>query len=187
MKNTILTEEQKKQVVKLLKKGMSTKEIFETLGFPLRSIGSIKSHLTMGRYDDNEVAEIITAQETSLSIERDLQTLLCNDLEQIEKGLKLFQKGKEFTTDIGRIDILAIDKKGGLVVIELKAGKAKDDALGQLLGYMGFVSSNIAKGKALRGYIIANDFDERLKYGVKSLPNVKLKAYKVNFRFEDID
>jgi RecB family endonuclease NucS len=82
---------------------------------------------------------------------------------------------------------LAIDKKGGLVVIELKAGKAKDDALGQLLGYMGFVSGNIAKGKALRGYIIANDFDERLKYGVKSLPNVKLKAYKVNFRFEDID
>jgi RecB family endonuclease NucS len=186
MRKTILTEKQKKQVVSLLKKGMSTKEIFETLGFPLRSIGSIKSHLTMGRYD-NEVTEIITAQETSLSIERDLQAFLCNNLEQIEKGLKLFQNGKEFTTDIGRIDILATDGKNNLVVIELKAGKAKDDALGQLLGYMGFVSNNMSKGKPLRGYIIANDFDERLKYAVKSLPNIKLKVYKVNFRFEDID
>ena len=38
----------------------------------------------------------------------------------------------------------------------------------------------------MRGYIIANDFEERLKYAVKSLDNVKLKAYKVNFSFEDV-
>lgn len=190
MTKTILTEDQKKQVINLLKKGMSAKEISEILGFPMRSIGSIKSHLTMGTYDKNEdeaIEEITTAQETSLSIERDLQTFICNDLKQIEPGLRLFQNGKEFTIDIGRIDILAIDRKDDLLVIELKAGKAKDGALGQLLGYMGFVSSNIAKGKRVRGYIIANDFDDRLKYAVKSLNNVKLKAYKVNFSFEDVD
>ena len=190
MTETILNEEQKKQVVNLLRKDMSSKEISETLGFPMRSIGSIKAHLTMGTYDENEdeiIEEITTAHETSLSIERDLQTFLCNDLEQIEHGLKLFQNGKEFNTDIGRIDILAIDKKDDLLVIELKAGKAKDGALGQLLGYMGFISNNIAKGKQVRGYIIANDFDDRLKYAIKGLTNVKLKAYKVNFSFEDVD
>jgi len=87
MTKTILTKEQKKQVVNLLRKGIPPKEISELLGFPMRSIGSIKSHLTMGTYDENgdETSEkIITAQETSLSIERDLQTFLCNDLEQIE-------------------------------------------------------------------------------------------------------
>ena len=181
---------QKKQVVNLLRKGMSSKEISEILGFPMRSIGSIKAHLTMGTYDENEdevIEEITTAHETSLGIERDLQTFLCNDLEQIEHGLKLFQNGKEFNTDVGRIDILAVDKKDGLLVIELKAGKAKDGALGQLLGYMGFISNNIAKGKRVRGYIIANDFDDRLKYAIKGLTNVKLKAYKVNFSFEDVD
>jgi RecB family endonuclease NucS len=99
----------------------------------------------------------------------------------------LFQNGKEFNTDIGRIDILAIDRDANLLVIELKAGKAKDGALGQLLGYMSFISSHIAKEKRVRGYIIANDFDNRLKYAVKSLDNVKLKAYKVNFSFEDVD
>jgi hypothetical protein len=45
----------------------------------------------------------------------------------------------------------------------------------------------MAKGKRVRGYIIANNFDNRLKYAVKSLDNVKLKAYKVNFSFEDVD
>jgi len=190
MARTIFTDEQKKQVVNLLKKGMTPKEISEALGFPMRSVGSIKSHLTMGSYVENgdeTIEEITTAQETTLSIERDLQTFLCSNLEQIELGLKIFKNGKEFDTDIGRIDILAIDKKGDLVVIELKAGKAKDNALGQLLGYMGFVSSNIAKGKGVRGCIIASDFDDRLKYAVKNLDNVRLKAYKVNFTFEIVE
>jgi len=189
MAKTILTDEQKRQVVNLLKRGMSAKEISEALELSIWSVVGIKGNLTKGRYDETgaeATEEIITAQETSLSIERDLQTFLCNDLEQIEPGLKLYQNGKEFSTDIGRIDILAIDGGGDLLVIELKAGKAKDAALGQLLGYMSFISSNTAKGKRVRGYIIANDFEERLKYAVKSLDNVKLKAYKVNFSFEDV-
>lgn len=189
MAKTILTNEQKKRVVNLLKKGITPKEISKALGFPMRCISSIKAHLTMGNYNENvdeTIEEITTAQETTLSMERDLQTFLCGDLEQIELGLKIFENGKEFNTDIGRIDILAVDKKGDLVVIELKAGKAKDSALGQLLGYMGFVSSNIAKGKGVRGYIIASDFDDRLKYAVKNLNNVRLKAYNVNFSFENV-
>lgn len=168
----------------------AVQEQYEILGFPMRSIGSIKVHLTMGTYDENEdeaIDEITTAQETSLSIERNLRTFLCNDLEQIEPGLELFRNGKKFNTDIGRIDILAIDKKDDLLVIELKAGKAKDRALGQLPGYIGFISNNIAKGKRVRRYIIASDFDDRLKYAIKGLTNVKLKAYKVNFSFEDVD
>jgi RecB family endonuclease NucS len=190
MTKTILTDEQKKQVVNLLKRGMSAKEISESLEFPMRSVGSIKSHLTMGSYDENRdetIEEITTAQETSLSIERDLQAFLCNELEQIEPGLKIFKNGREFNTGVGRIDILAIDKNGDLLVIELKAGKAKDSALGQLLGYMGFVSSNIAKDKGVRGYIIASDFDDRLKYAVNNLNNVRLKVYKVNFTFENVE
>ena len=190
MTKTVLTGEEKEQVVNLLRKGMSAKEISDTLELPKRPVASIKSHFTMGDYNEDEeeaIEEITTAQETRLSIEHDLQTFLCNDLEQVEHGLRLFQNGKEFTTDIGRIDILAIDRKDDLLVIELKAGKARDSALGQLLGYMGFVSTNIAKEKQVRGCIIANDFDDRLKYAVKNLNSVKLRAYKVSFSFEDVD
>ena len=116
MAKTLLTNEEKRQVVNLLRKGMAPKDISELLGFPLRSVASIKAHETMGDYGENDDEAITTAQETSLSIERDLQTFLCNDLEQIEPGLKLYQNGKEFSTDIGRIDILAIDGKKDLLV-----------------------------------------------------------------------
>jgi RecB family endonuclease NucS len=190
MTKTILSEEQKAQVVNFIKTKpeMNSKEIASILNYPVECVRSLKSHVTMGTYDkaiiddDSEID-----YEISLSMEKDLQTFLLNDLSQIEPGLKLVEKGKEYQIEVGRIDILAKDKNDKYVIIELKAGKAKDDALGQLLGYMGFVSETLANGKPVRGYIIANDFEERLKYAVKNIPDVKLKAYKVNFSFVDIN
>ena len=190
MTKTILSEEQKAQVVNFIKTKpeMNSKEIASILHYPVECVRSLKSHVTMGTYDkaiiddDSEID-----YEISLSMEKDLQTFLLNDLSQIEPGLKLVEKGKEYQIEVGRIDILAKDKDDKYVIIELKAGKAKDDALGQLLGYMGFVSETLANGKPVRGYIIANDFEERLKYAVKNIPDVKLKAYKVNFSFVDIN
>lgn len=189
MSKQILTDVQKKQVINFIKAKpeMSAKEIAEILNFPFESIRSLKSHVTMGTYDKAIIGEDEIDYEISLSMERDLQTFLLNDLGQIEPGLKLCEKGKEFSIDIGRIDILAYDKINDLVVIELKAGKAKDEALGQLLGYIGFISEKMSNGKKVRGYLIANDFDERLKYAVKNLNCVKLKAYRVNFSFIEIE
>jgi RecB family endonuclease NucS len=141
----------------------------------------------MGTYDKELIGtDSVIDYEISLSMERDLQTFLLNDLTQIEPGLKLIDQGKEYQIDVGRIDILAKDKNNKFVVIELKAGKAKDDALGQVLGYMGYISEKLANNKPVRGYIIANDFEERLKYAVKNIPGIKIKAYKVNFSFMDV-
>lgn len=188
MAKTILSEEQKNQVIHLFrsKPEMSLKEIVEILNFPMECVRSLKAHFTMGSYDKDDLEENKLDFEISLSMERDLQAFLLNDLNQVEQGLKLYENGKEFFIDVGRIDILAIDKNNDFVVIELKAGKAKDNAIGQLLGYMGYVSEKIAKNKKVRGYIIANDFEDRLKYAVKNLKDVRLKAYNVNFSFKDI-
>lgn len=49
----------------------------------------------------------------------------------------MVESGVEYQTEAGRIDLLARDVDNNLVVVELKAGKAKDSALGQLLGYVG--------------------------------------------------
>lgn len=187
MAKSILTDQEKVQVVEYIKSFPEkyVKQVADDLKFPFECVRSVKAHVTMGTYDRDYVVEN-NEFEISLSMERDLQNFLLSDLNQIEKGLKLYEGGKEFQIDVGRIDILAQSKNSDFVVIELKAGKAKDDAIGQLLGYMGFVSEKIAKGKKVRGYIIANDFEERLKYAVKNLPDIKLKAYKVNFSFSDI-
>lgn len=133
---------------------------------------------------ENDVIETIDA---SLSLERDLHSYLANRVGEIENGLSLVEDGIEFQTDAGRIDILAIDSQGQHVVIELKAGKAKDNALGQLLGYMGCIASdpkiNVTK---VRGVLVASDFEQRVIYAAKGLPNVKLIKYIVCFELNEI-
>jgi hypothetical protein len=138
--------------------------------------------------EDEEGEETDTAQVT-FGLERDLEEYISRNLEQIEDGLKLYSNGeisgRQYSTDVGRIDLLALDKSGSYVVIELKAGKAIDHVLGQILGYMSHIRKNLANGKEVRGIIVADDFDERLKYAAEEIPKLKLKRYLVKFEFED--
>lgn len=128
--------------------------------------------------------------ETTISLERDLEEHILRNLDQIEAGLELYEKeglsGRQFNTDVGRIDILAMDKNNNFVVIELKAGTANYSVIGQILGYISWVRQNIADGKEIRGIIIADDFDKKLMYGASEIPNISLKKYEVNFTFKDI-
>ena len=130
---------------------------------------------------DTDVQETI---ETSISLERDLHSYLASRVSEIENGLVLAEDGVEHQTDAGRIDLLATDNEGQNVVIELKAGKAKDNALGQLLGYMGCIAS--ANNQQTRGILVASDFEQRVVYAAKGLANVKLVKYKVSFELEEI-
>lgn len=38
----------------------------------------------------------------------------------------------------------------------------------------------------MRGIIVANDFDDKIRYAVQSVSNIKLKRYKLEFQFEDV-
>jgi len=53
---------------------------------------------------------------------------------------------------VGRSDLICLDERGDLVVLELKRGIGSDEAIGQLLRYMGFVRENVA-----------GDYDEHLR------------------------
>src|ERR1043165_10187908 len=72
---------------------------------------------------ESEVEESI---EASLSLERDLHSYLAARVSEIEAGLTLVENGVEYQTEAGKIDLLARDIDNRVVVIELKAGKAKD-------------------------------------------------------------
>jgi hypothetical protein len=127
----------------------------------------------------------------ALSLERDLENSLISNLEQLEPGLRLYERdgvnGQQFETNaVGRLDILAVDKQGNYVVIELKAGEADDRVCGQILRYMGWVKKNLAEGKPVRGIIVANSFTETVKYAVGVVPNLTLKRYEVRFSFLDV-
>ncbi len=131
---------------------------------------------------DSEVDEVI---EASLSLERDLHAYLAWAIHEIESGLTLRPNGIEHQIDAGRIDLLATDAAGSIVVIELKAGVAKDAALGQLLGYIGCIVENDPH-VPVRGILIASDFDKRVVYAAKALPQIKLVKYKVSFQLQAV-
>ena len=148
--------------------------------------------------DDSEdvyIAEEVAANDndidgTQLSLERDLEQALLRRLDQLEPGLSLFQRpgtrGQQLDTNVvGRLDLLAEDSDGRLVVIELKAGKADDRVVGQILRYMGWVQHAIADGAPVRGLIVASDFTERARFAAAAVPTVDLKQYEVQFAFSD--
>jgi len=61
-----------------------------------------------------------------------------------------------FSSSGRRIDILAVDGDGALVVIELKVSRGHDQVIGQILWYLGWIKANLAEeGQGVRGIIIA--------------------------------
>jgi len=77
--------------------------------------------------EEEEGADAVPGSSEFL-LERDLQRYLAENLECIEPGLKLYEdddlRGIEFEAGGGRrIDILALDKSGAFVVLELTSSR----------------------------------------------------------------
>jgi RecB family endonuclease NucS len=122
--------------------------------------------------------------ETTFALERDLQSVLCANLGQLEEGLIVSGGGREYQVPSGRIDILAKDSQDRLVVIELKAGTADRDAIGQIQSYMGDLQTDDSAN--IRGILVAGDFTPRAIAAAKVVPNIALRKYIYNFRFERV-
>lgn len=184
----MLTELQRDQILTLLKEGLESKLVAERVGVSLGTVRSVRANLTMGRYGDTseigEVAELADAIDTTFSLERDLQLALRENIEQLEERLKVVDGGAEKTVRSGRIDILAEDKDKNTVVIELKAGTADRETIGQILGYMGDLQRD--SEKPVRGIIVARDFASPTISALSALPNVQLKKYSFKFSFQMI-
>lgn len=82
---------------------------------------------------------------------------------EIDRKLKLV--GRQYSTTVGPIDLLAIDTKSGdYIVIELKKGRSADKVYGQCSRYMGWVRKNLAAdGQKVHGVIVAREIDNKLK------------------------
>lgn len=117
-------------------------------------------------------------------VERHLQEELRKEISQLEQGLSIIDDGGERSVESGFIDILAKDSSGALVVIELKSGTAKREAIGQIVGYMGDLMAE-ESDLQVRGILVAADFDKSCRSGVRAIPALKLKRYRFSFTFAE--
>ena len=123
------------------------------------------------------------AAAVTFGLERDLQSALRGNIEQLEPGLKIVDGGAERTAEAGRIDITAEDAEGRLVVIELKAHFAQPGDIAQVLAYMGTISDD--EQKPVRGILVAHGFHRRIVWAAQAVPNLQLKEYSFRFLFSD--
>ena len=94
--------------------------------------------------------------------------------------------GIEYPTDVGPIDILAIDEDDNFVVFELKLSRGTDKAMGQLSRYMGWIKRNLSKNKKVKGIIVAKNVNEKLKYAASIIPDINLFEYTLNFQIQEV-
>lgn len=130
----------------------------------------------------NEIDAGEDAEEITFGLERDMQQALRRSIDQLEPGLKIVDGGRERSTEAGRIDILAQDKTGSFVVIELKVGDAKPEVIAQIASYMTCITET--EKKKVRGILVAGDFPPRVKLAARMIPSLNLKRYSFKFAFE---
>lgn len=139
---------------------------------------------------DEEVDEGASTEalpgSTQFALEQDLQRYLADNLSILEPGLTLFEdediSGLEYPAGGGRrIDILAVDRTGAFVVLELKVEKGYDRVVGQLLRYMNWVRKELAEpGQRVRGIIVCRTMSEDLRLACMSIPDVELFEYQLS-------
>jgi endonuclease NucS-like protein len=130
----------------------------------------------------------------SFALESSLRDFLIGRLATLLIGgmsLRLFKDvngrpGREYLTDVGLIDILAVASDGTLVVLELKRDRGSDQTLGQLACYVGWVTTHLAAGAPVRGAVVARRIDDRLRYAAQAMPGVLLLEYDIKFDVREI-
>jgi len=184
-----VSSDKRNEIREMLLAGVENAKVAAKTGIPLRVVAAIRAHITMGTYSEagtpQQVSdEVLDSMETTFGLERDLQLALRANLRQLEDGLTIADGGKEMVVPSGRIDILAKDKEDVRVVIELKAGTADRDAVGQIMSYIGDLQAE--DGDAVRGILVAGDFTSRAIAASRAAPNITVQKYSFKFSFQQV-
>ena len=173
-------------------------KIFPTLVFPMHTVSEFSEVQYRSLLDGNlstvalEPSEPVEDQ-SEFVLEKYLEDFIVSNFETIFKGkLKVYGDGEEsdgqqYPTEIGPIDILAVEShSGSFVVIELKKGRPSDQVVGQILRYMGWVKKNLCKdGQTVKGLVICREPDPKLSFALEMTNNIDVRYYSVSFKLSE--
>jgi len=138
---------------------------------------------------EEELLEISSPEEKYVS------EIIYNNFDEIlgkQFNLSLYtgdpeNEPKEYPTEVGRIDLLAVEKDtGNFVVIEIKRNP-QPSVIGQIMKYMGWVKENLAQDKEVKGILLADRIDEKLRYALMMAKNIKPAIYKFSITIENTE
>jgi restriction system protein len=175
---------------------------FHDIVFPMYTLKEV-SELDYRKFVEQEVPSIIAPpteptetneDPSTFVLEKYLEDFIVSNFGTIFKGaLRMYEDGEgadgqQFNTDIGTIDILAVEPtSNSFVVIELKKGRTSDQVIGQTLRYMGWVKEKLCKdGQAVKGLVICRNSDDQLRYALEMTNNIKVRYYSVSFKLSEI-
>jgi restriction system protein len=180
-------------------------KVFPVSVFPIFTLkeinGSEFENLTEGQtaqtvLEPSEATDEITLgpEQYVFALEKYLEEFIVSNFDAVfKRKMHIYEdaqgNGQQYLTDVGPIDILAVEVESkSFVVIELKKARTSDQVVGQILRYMGWVKKNLCKeGQSVRGIVICRDSDEKLSYAldVASEIGIEIKYYGVKFALND--
>jgi hypothetical protein len=124
-----------------------------------------------------------------------VRRMLAEDPEILEEGLRVYSDkkgssvGVNFSTPVGRIDLLARDANECYVVVLVANVGREADLASQILQRMGWVGKHLGNArKAVRGVIVASEVPESLLYAAAALPDgVAIVTYRMALTFEAVE
>ena len=153
-------------------------------------------------YPEGEFAEVLlTRQETIAEIsevealrefayEAHLRDYLAKNLSILEPGLMLWtgtmDGSTEYAVEGRRIDILAKDKQGIPVVIELKLSRGHERTLGQALYYRGKLKQILGLAR-IRIIMVASEISDELRIASTEVSDVDLFSYALTMQVKKLD
>ena len=140
--------------------------------------------------DEDEFGSIpdpgASIEQSRFAYEDDLRDYLASNLSLIEPGLTLFRddkgiEGVEYSIDQTnrRVDILAIDREGTPVVIELKVSRGYERVLGQCQYYKNRLKERMSASK-VRVIIVAREITNHLSTACMDVPDIELFEYSLS-------
>ncbi|MBU4038008.1 MAG: DUF91 domain-containing protein, partial [Proteobacteria bacterium] len=95
------------------------------------------SAIKLSELEGQPIETILSTDEVTEIIEKDIENYIEKNPSLIGESLTLMKR--QLDTPVGRIDLLFEDKKGNLIVAELKLNKIGREAVNQLRRYMNWV------------------------------------------------